>query len=201
MSKNSRQIPNKREFISDKDYCDLLYAWLQCNSERLGPNEQGRYVPKSEVVFSRIEKDFTDSEGNKVMNRKTISKYFNWLLEQELVIYNEKERRYELKVLEANCASLIEYKTLSTLMNVLKRHSISIYVYLYNRYYANKGEYVITIKQIKDMIGIATSTTSNNIIVSDTLNILKRLQLLDYAIVYENEKTIIHVKWVKNELP
>lgn len=34
IEKNSRQMPSTSSIIREKDYCDLLYAWLQCNSER-----------------------------------------------------------------------------------------------------------------------------------------------------------------------
>ena len=58
-------------------------------------------------------------------------------------------------------------------MNVLQKNSISIYIYLFNRYYANGCEpFIATMRQIKEYIGIAVTTTSNNLIVSDTIEIL-----------------------------
>ena len=87
-------------------------------------------------------------------------------------------------------------------MNVLQKNSISIYNYLFNRYYANgKHPFVATLKQIKDFIGIATTTTSNNIVVDDTLDILKRLGLLDYSLVQKEDKTYLEFQWIKNKLP
>jgi hypothetical protein len=64
---------------------------------------------------------------------------------------------------------------------------------LFNRYYANGcNKFIATIKQIKDFIGIATSTTSNNIVVDDTIDILKRLGLLDVKLVHgEDYKTYL----------
>ena len=42
------------------------------------------------------------------------------------------------------------------------------------------------------MIGIATTTTSNNIIIDDTIDILKRLGLLDFKMAYgEDNKTYL----------
>ena len=88
-------------------------------------------------------------------------------------------------------------------MNVLQKNSISIYIYLFNRYCANGYQpFIATLKQIKDFIGIATSTTSNNIIVDDTIEILKRLGLLDVKMITgEDNKTYLEFQWVKNELP
>ena len=46
-------------------------------------------------------------------------------------------------------------------------------MYLVSRWYANSCvPYIVTIAQIKNYIGIAISTTSNNLLVSDTLVVL-----------------------------
>ena len=88
-------------------------------------------------------------------------------------------------------------------MNVLQKNSISVYIYLFNRYYANgRSPFIATIKQIKDFIGIATTTTSNNIVIDDTLDILRRLGLLDYGLTTgDDNKTYLEFKWIKNKLP
>lgn len=206
IQKNSRQIPSTSTITREKDYCDLLYAWLQCNSERESLTSTQRRIEKSKVKWTAIERDFirvlSDGTEEKVMARKTIAKYFNYLLEKGLV-YDGQDNYYYLTVLDASEANLIEYNTLIKLMNVLQKNSLSIYVYLFNRYYANGCQkFIATIKQIKDFIGIATSTTSNNIIVDDTIDILKRLGLLDVKLVHgEDFKTYLEFQWVKNQLP
>ena len=45
---NSRQIPTNSSITSAKQYCDLLYAWLQCNSERISPESDGRRISKKD---------------------------------------------------------------------------------------------------------------------------------------------------------
>ena len=197
-------MPSTASIVREKDYCDLLYAWLQCNSERESVNSSKRRIHKSLVKWVAIERDFTriDSEGKeeKVMGRKTIAKYFGHLLEQQLVY--EEDDYYYLTVLDNNQANLIEYTTLTKLMNVLQKNSISIYIYLFNRYYANGcSPFIATLKQIKDFIGIASTTSSNNIIIDDTLDILKRLGLLDYHLVRKEEKTYLEFLKVRNSLP
>ena len=200
-------MPSTASIVREKDYCDLLYAWLQCNSERISPNEQGRRLHKSKIKWVGIEKDFTrvllDGTVEKVMSRKTIAKYFKHLEDKSLITYNENDEYYYLTVLEASEANLIEYMTLLKLTNVLQKNSISIYNYLFNRYYANgKSAFIATIKQIKDFIGIATTTTSNNAIVDDTLDVLKRLGLLDYQLVNgDDNRTYLQFLWIKNKLP
>ena len=75
------------------------------------------------VKWTNIEKDFTrvlsDGTEEKVMGRKTIAKYFKFLEDKGFVKLNEKDGYYYLAVLDANEANLIEYNTLSKLMNVL----------------------------------------------------------------------------------
>ena len=204
ISTNSRQMPSTTSIVKEKDYCDLLYAWLQINSERDGDR---RRIPKTKVKWQSIEKDFTryDAEGNesKVMTRKTIAKYFKHLEDKGLVNYSEEDKCYYLPNLDKADANLIELNTLIKMMNVFQRNSISIYIYLFNRYYANSCQpFIATIRQIKDFIGIATSTTSNNLIVDDTIDILKRLKLLDTKIVSgDDNKTYIEFQWVRNALP
>lgn len=205
MKNDSRQMPSTSYITREKDYCDLLYAWIQCNSERVAIDSRDRRIHKSKIKWTQIEKDFTrrDSEGKeyKVMGRKTIAKYFGYLEEKGLIKL-EDDDYYYLRLLDQSEANLIEYKTLMKLMNVLQKNSISIYIYLFNRYWANgRQPFIATIKNIKDYIGIATSTTSNNAIVDDTIEILKRLGLLDYEIIWQDGKSLLQFKWVKNALP
>lgn len=204
IKKNSRQIPSVPTITREKDYCDLLYAWLQCHSERITMDSEGRRINKSLVKWTAIEKDFvrtlSDGTTEKVMSRKTIAKYFKYL-EDKGLIQLQDDGYYYLTILDATEANLIEYNTLSKLINVLQKNSLSIYVYLFNRYYANGFQpFIATIKQIKEFIGIATTTTSNNIIVDDTIDILKRLGLLDYRIKTEDNKSYLEFQWVKNVL-
>ena len=204
IKKNSRQIPSVPTITREKDYCDLLYAWLQCHSERITMDSEGRRINKSLVKWTAIEKDFvrtlSDGTTEKVMSRKTIAKYFKYL-EDKGLIQLQDDGYYYLTILDATEANLIEYNTLSKLINVLQKNSLSIYVYLFNRYYANGFQpFIATIKQIKEFIGIAITTTSNNIIVDDTIDILKRLGLLDYRIKIEDNKSYLEFQWVKNAL-
>lgn len=204
IKKDSRQVPSASAIIREKDYCDLLYAWLQCNSERTNATSAGRRINKSLVKWAAIERDFTrtlsDGTTGKVMSRKTIAKYFKHL-EDKGLIQLQSDGYYYLTILDDDEANLIEYNTLSKLINVFQKSSLSIYIYLFNRYYASGFQpFIATIKQIKDFIGIATTTTSNNIIVDDTIDILKRLGLLDYKIKFEENKSYLEFQWVKNSL-
>ena len=200
-------MPSTSSVAREKDYCDLLYAWLQCNSDRVNMNESARRIHKSKIKWTAIEKDFTrvlvDGSLEKVMSRKTIAKYFKHLEDRGFIQFNDVDDYYYLTVLDSSEANLIEYNTLSKLLNVMQRNSINIYVYLFNRYYANgRNPFIATLKQIKEFIGIAITTTSNNILIDDTLDILKRLGLLDYGLITgADNKTYLEFQWIKNKLP
>ena len=132
--------------------------------------------------------------------RKRFYQYFKHLEDKGLIELKD-DGYYYLTVLEDEEANLIEYNTLSKLINVFQKNSLSIYIYLFNRYYASGFQpFIATIKQIKDFIGIATTTTSNNIIIDDTIDILKRLGLLDFRIKFEDNKSFFEFQWVRNSL-
>lgn len=203
---NQRQMPSTSYITREKNYCDLLYAWCQCNSERVSSGSRDRRIHKSKIKWTTIEKDFTrklsDGTEEKVMNRKTIAKYFNHLEESGLITLDPYDDYYYLRLLGGDEANLIEYETLRKLMNVLQKNSLSIYIYLFNKYWASgQTPFIATMKQIKDFIGIATTTTSNNLIVDDTIDILKRLKLLDYVIEWQDGKSMFKFIWVRNALP
>ena len=79
INQGSRQVPALRAITTEKDYCDLLYAYIQCNSERVAPNTQVRKIDKRKVRFIDIERAFTkviDGVEEKTMSKYSISKYF-----------------------------------------------------------------------------------------------------------------------------
>ena len=203
---SQRQVPKMKSITTEKDYCDLLYAWIQCNSERVSASSKDRKIDKKKVKWQSIEKDFTrhiNGEDIKVMGRKAIAKYFKTLIDMGLIYENENDDQfYYITLLETEDASLLEYHTLEKLMNVLQKRAISIYVYLYSRFCANSMQpYIVTMSQIKEYIGVASSTTSNNHIIADTFEILKRLGLMEYELTWNDNKSMYQINWVHNELP
>ena len=95
------------------------------------------------------------------------------------------------------------FDTLRRLNNTLNQNTISIYVYLLKRFIANGEQpYQILIAQMKSFIGIATTTTSNNVVITDILRILQLLKLIDLEYTKDEEnKTNIIIKVVRNIIP
>lgn len=83
--------------------------------------------------------------------------------------------------------------------NALSRYAVSLFVYLMNRYLAaGETEYQTTMAQMKEYIGIATSTTSNNDVINDILFVLTKLGLIEYEVRSKDNKTHIYIKKVNN---
>ena len=60
---------------------------------------------------------------------------------------------------------------------------MNLFVYLLNRYLGNgETSFIVTHKELKSRIGLATTTTSNNSVINDILDILRRLGLIEYEL-------------------
>ena len=193
---NSRQVPSIEKYTADKKYCDLLYGVLQemSYSEKIG-DELIRYVNKKDITFEKL--------GEKIgLKRATTSTKFKNLIELGLIEEVPAEKRYKLNYLDKSISSLIPYETLRKLNNSLNMNSISLFVYLLKRYIANgEQEYPVTMTQMKTFIGIATRTTSNNEIITDILQVLSLLGLVDYELRrVEEDKTIYYITGMRNKV-
>ena len=123
---NPKQIPSVREICSNKKYYDVLYAYLQCQTNK---TESPKLIEKKQVKFTKLAEVLN-------LSRQTVSTKFKNLLEMGLVREYDKDY-YELIVLESESAMLIPYAVLKLITDTLNENSISTYVYLMTRYFAN----------------------------------------------------------------
>lgn len=140
--------------------------------------------------------------GNQLgMDRRTVSRYVKRLLDMELLVL--KDEAYCLQNLEANAATLVPCLTLRQIQNSLHRNSVSIFVYLLNRYISNGEQpFYITYAGLKKYIGISVATASNNVVISDIMKTLGALGLIKFRLIQTEEyKTNILVEKVSNVLP
>ena len=95
------------------------------------------------------------------------------------------------------------------MIDTLSQNTISTYVYLFNKFYANEYKpFQFTIEQIKNHIGISTTTRSNDEIVSNILFILQKLGIIKYSLTtlkqegdnFNNVKTIHQLDWITNDI-
>ena len=205
IQKNSRQMPKKEEYTSNKAYSDIVYGWLQVHSE--WDREQGiRWIDKKTVNYSAM----ADQLG---LTRQTVSTKFKRLLDKDdkgkaglgLVVFNAELKRYELIQLSADMATLIENGTLRMMISALNENTINIYIYLLNRFLANREQpFEFTLDQCKTFIGKGVGSHSNNYIITDILCILAKLDLVQYELVQKadgsNVKTVYRVTSVNNKI-
>lgn len=199
-SKNSRQIPSTRKICADKKFYDILYAYLQCISTR-EDEKSARTFEKKEINFTKLAKIFN-------LSRQTVSAKFKNLKELGL-IREVDDQHYEIITLDNEIALLIPYPVLKLITDTLSENSVSVYVYLFNRYYANNdNSYQFTLEQIKKHIGICTTTRSNDEIITNILFVLQKLGLIKYSLRalkqendnFDNIKTIYQLDWLTKDL-
>ena len=203
---NSRQIPKDKNYIANSNYCDYLYGYLQAMSSWDGIVGHPRYVFKKSINYSRIANDLGKS-------RQTISKKFKQMIDGDiennmkpLIRLSQDGDKYELIYLEGNLAMLVPQTTLQVLVSTLNENSISLYVYLLNRYLANASrEYQFSYPELKNAIGIGNKSHGNNSTISSILFILKKIGLLDYRerkMITENGlvKSEHYITWMTNEI-
>ena len=115
---------------------------------------------------------FTDTECYTTLSKNVLA-----------LIREKDEETYELVVLPKDLASLIPYPTLKLIQDTLSDNSISTYIYLLNRYYANDCKpFQFTLEQVKSFIGISTSTRSNDEIITNILFVLNKIGLIRYSL-------------------
>lgn len=171
---NSRQIPSNEKYTANKKYSDLVYGYLQQKSvldESLGL----RYLPKKEIKYTQMAEDLG-------LSRQTASRKFNNLIEQDLIYYDEDNKRYILTKLEADLAALLPCDTVRVLCVNLQERSLSILAYLIKTYFQHgQNSCEVNIDMIKNHVGLNVDNRGkNNQIVKDIFLLLKKLGLINY---------------------
>ena len=176
---SDRQMPKTQEYFQNPLYWDVIYGYIQANSEWDGVEGHPRVLPKSKAVFSKIAAQFK-------MSRQTVSNKFADLEngrkgKQGLGLIKKLDNGdYELRILDNEIATLIDSKTLRMLTSFCNDNVINIYIYLFGRWKASgEKDFVFTYEQLKRVIGIGDKSTSNNYIIKDILNGLISMGLLE----------------------
>ena len=179
---SQRQIPQAKEYLCNPLYWDIVYGYIQVNSEWDGIEGHPRILPKRKAVFSKIGEYLG-------LSRQTVSKHFQDLGEGSTkngtglnLIRKLPNGDYEIEILDSKIATLINIDTLRVLTSAVNEHTISVYVYLYSRWKASKGSFSFTYEQLKKVIGIGSDSSSNNYIIKDILNVLALMQLLNFEV-------------------
>lgn len=176
MQHNSRQIPSNKIYTANKQYSDLVYGYLQQKSY-LDENTGIRFLPKKEVKYTQMAEDLG-------LSRQTASRKFNSLIKEDLVYYDEENKRYILTKLEADLAALLPCDTVRVLCVNLKERSLSTLAYLLKSYYQHgKTSYEVNLDILKAHVGLSVDNRGkNNQTIKDILLLLKKLGFIEYHI-------------------
>lgn len=187
----SRQVPKIKKIISDKKYHDILYSYLQSQSKWDGEIGHPRYISKKIVNFSKIGKALG-------ISRQTASRRFQNLITLGLISEEPNDRGdYILQLLPSDVAALIPEKTIEMLVDTLSDNSISTYIYLLMRYIANNERpFKFSIEEIKNFIGISTTTRSNNNVVDNILYVLQKIGLIRYRVTNVSDENGVDIKLI-----
>lgn len=176
---NERQIPKTKEYFCNPLYWDVIYAYIQVNSEWDGVIGHPRILPKKKANFTKIGEYLG-------LTRQTVSKRFQDLEDGQKdkeglnLIKKLENGDYEIAILDSNVATLINNDTLRVLTSSCNNYTISIYVYLYSRWMAQQQqEFKFTYDQLKQIIGIGSKSDSNDYIIKDILNLLIMMELIE----------------------
>lgn len=175
---NERQIPKTKEFLCNPLYWDIVYGYIQVNSEWDGIKGHPRILPKKKAVFTKIGEYLG-------LSRQTVAKHFKDLGAEGLNLIKKLDNGdYEITILDNEVATLIDSHTLRMLTCACNDHTISIYVYLYSRWKASQeGGFIFTIEQLKKVIGIGCDSTSNNYIINAIINVLCLIGVLEIKVI------------------
>ena len=158
-----------------------MYGYLQVNSSWDGIKGSSRYVMKKDINFSKM----GEALG---ITRQTASKKFKDLVAMGLI--EQSGDTYYLKTLDAADAKLLPNDTVRILTNALSQNSISIYCYLFNRYFANNNKpFTFLYSHLKKHCGLSVSTRSNDYIIQDILKVLEQLGLIELQKISKVETT------------
>ena len=145
-TKDYRQVVSDMSITSSKSFNDFVYGWLVLHSIC---EDEERFVWKRSFVFSKMEQEFQ-------MTRKTLAKYFDYLLEDGLVA--DDRDKWVITDLGAE-GFWLETSILQKLVELKQRYAITIYVYLVKGYWMvgkhNKKNLPIILDNLKDQIGIS----------------------------------------------
>lgn len=183
---NERQIPKTKEYLSNPLYWDVVYGYIQANSEWDGVIGHPRILPKKKAMFTKVGEYLG-------LTRQTVGKHFKDLENGQKndgtglnLIKKLENGDYEIAVLEADVATLIDNNTLRVLVSACNEHTISVYVYLFGRWKASQEQgFSFTYEQLKKVIGIGCESTSNNYIIKDIINVLCLMNLLEIDVKAE----------------
>lgn len=161
-------------FLNSKRLNGELYAYLQSKSK---PTKDGLTV----VLKKDLPKQ---SDICKVLGIKSVTTYktyLDYLIDQGYVIWDKDNRRYILPPQE-DIYFLVPLQTIQHILDAFSPNAIKIYLYLGQRNKYKPGQYVFTIAELAEHIGVSlTNHTTAYQMINHCLDVLVDSRLIRYT--------------------
>lgn len=170
-------------FLSDKRINGEMYAYFQKISQ-VDDNKNTYFLKKDLGKQIELAKKFNCG------TTRTYRNHFNYLIEKEYLIPDEKDKNKYYLPKKENIYLLIPLETVEFLTNNCKEHVIKIYIYLGQRFkYSQevlKRPYTFTLKELGEHIGITVENNVKNATkVRNVLELLENVGLISYEHIYD----------------
>ena len=187
MEKEGEKI---KTFLNDSKVDAELYGYLLSISL---PEEGETRVYKSKMLT--IEK--IKSEILNCKTRQTVYNHLNYLIEKNYI--TDEGTYYVINTNKEDMYFKIPLDLLKYFIDVLKQPVIKTYIYLGQRYSYKQG-YTFTIKEICEHLGIRYDFPRNREAVTNYLDCLVKLGLVEYEKYYDNLKPFMRLTAVRKAI-
>lgn len=172
-------ILKEKTFLNDKKIDAELYAFLQ---ELSYPNQQKETIVNKKKMPTQAE--ICRSLG--IKSPKTLRAHLNYLIQAGYV--EDRGNEYYLPNKE-DIFTLLPLSTTKFLHDCLKDQVVKIYLYLGQRWSYKGSQYIFTIEEIAEHIGINLKGNLRGYeVINNALTCLVNNDLINYVEFYENNK-------------
>lgn len=178
-------------FLNDSKIDGELYAYLL--SQSYGDKESG------ETVVYKANLPSQEKIGQLLgVSRRTIVNHLKYLKDKEYIIDDIKNKLYILPKKEKMYFK-VPQDTIDFIRDVVKDPVYKTYIYLGQRNNYKPGQYVFTLKEICDHLGL--NYQSNYKTIKNYLIALHKFELIDYIEFYEDKVPKMRLLWVHTACP
>lgn len=169
----------EKTFLNDKKIDAELYAFLQ---ELSYPNQQKETIVNKKEMPTQAE--ICSNLG--IKSPKTLRAHLKYLIATGYV--EDREDEYYLPDKE-DIFTLLPFSTLKFLNDCLKDQVVKIYLYLGQRWNYKGSQYIFTIEELAEHIGIKLEGNLRGYeVINNALTCLMNNDLINYVEFYENNK-------------
>lgn len=168
---------DKSTFLNDRNIDAELYALLQ----KLSTVVDGKTV----VLKKNLPPQDQICEILGIKSAKTYRAHLNYLIEKEYVI---KEKDYYYLPEQEDVFLMLPLETIQFLVDTTKESVIKTYIYLFQRYKWKKSEYVFTIEELGQHLGVSVQGKARNYLMfKNILTALSNNGLIEYESFFDGK--------------